>query len=515
MTKPNLVFIMTDQQRFDALGANGNDVIQTPHLDQLANDGVNVQRYYANAPVCVVSRCCLFTGRYPHAHRVRENHTMLECGREIHLFRALKQADYKLGYIGKNHLLERAEFADFDHVDLNDDIKNEPEQQRLADYYKQHRQDLAAAGKPELWRAGSFHDLPPECTNTWRCADSAVNFINQQTVDDPFALCLSFTDPHVPHLALKKYADYYSGDNLKLYPKRKGELEEKAKRFHIKWKAQKSDRASEEDHYHYMAVYYAMITWIDENIGRVRTALKDKGLDENTIIVFTTDHGEFCFEHDMYKKDLVLLETLLHVPFLIHWPEQLQSRILDKTFMEEVDVMPTLLDLMGLPIPFGVQGRSIAACLKGEAEDHKSQVFGEICPPWLYNEFENYEAFEQHHGGWASTPYNVPGDYNKCIRNERFRYIWYGTGEEELYDHDSDPDEHYNKAADPAYANDKQRLKMELLEWHALTEDPLDALSIRGLQEQYNKWQSVQQHPGSINGPAWLDQRYTPNPKSY
>ena len=513
MSKPNLLFIMTDQQRFDALGANGNDVIQTPHLDRLAREGVNVQTYYTNAPVCVVSRCCLFTGRYPHAHQVRENHNLLECGREIHLFRVLKQAGYKLGYVGKNHLLEKAELDNFDHVDTNDMIKDEPEQKRLSDWYAQYKADRAAAGKPELWGHGVFHDFPPECTNTFRCSNSAIDFLNQQDGNDPFALCLSFTDPHVPHLALAKYKDYYSSDNLKLYPQRKGELDEKAKRFGIKYRAQKSDHASEEDYYHYMAVYYAMITWIDENIGRVREALGQNGFADNTLIVFTTDHGEFCFEHGMYKKDLVLLESLLHVPLLVHFPNKLKPRVMNESFMEEVDVMPTILDLLDIDVPFGVQGRSAVDSLRSKNEQHKDQVYGEICPPWLYNKYESYESFEEDHGGWEKTPYNVPGDYNKCIRDRCFRYIWYGTGEEELYDLEKDPDEQYNVADDPAYAAEKLSLKMQLLEWHALSEDPLDPISIRQLQAAYDNWQHAQQLPGNMHGPGWLEERFTPNPQ--
>ncbi len=515
MSQPNLLFIMTDQQRYDALGANGNPAIKTPHLDQLANEGVNVQSYYVNAPVCVVSRCCLFTGRYAHSHRVRENHNLLECGREIHLFRVLKQSGYKLGYVGKNHLLEKEEFANFDYVDTNDTIKNEPEQKQLSDFYAQYKKDNAENGKPELWRQGLFHEFPPECTNTYRCSNSAIEFIKQQDANNPFALCLSFTDPHVPHLALKKYEEYYSKDNLKLYPKRKGELDEKARRFGIKWRAQKADRASEDDYYHYMAVYYAMITWIDENIGRVRAALEEQGLADNTVIVFTTDHGEFCFEHGMYKKDLVLLESLLHVPFLVHYPRALKPKVITDTFIEEVDVMPTILDLLGVAIPFGVQGRSAAACLKGDSDTHKEQVYGEICPPWLYNTFENYEAFEAHHGSWEATPYNVPGDYNKCIRTKDYRYIWYGTGEEELYDLNKDPDEQFNLADDANMQAIKRDHKMRLLEWHALSEDPLDPISIRQLQDQYDNWETGQVLPGNLHGQYWLEERFTPNPMPY
>ena len=511
---PNLLFVMTDQQRFDALGANGNAVIRTPHLDALARSGVNVRGYYANGPVCVPSRCTLFTGRYPHAHRIRENHSLLEAGREIHLFRALKKAGYRLGYVGKNHLLERPEFANFDFVDLEEDFHAEPAQKALLDWYRARRREQAERGQPEIWRAGLFHDFPDESTRTFRAAQGALRFLDTAGDDGrPFCLCVSFCDPHVPHLAPRRFESLYPLESLRLYPRREGELAEKARRFHIKWRAQKADTADDDGRRHYMAVYYAMISFVDEMLGRLLARLHDRGLAEDTLVAFTSDHGDFCFEHDMAKKDLVLLESLLHVPFLLSWPGRLSPRTLGGTFVEEVDVMPTLLELLGQPVPFGVQGRSLVPFLDGRAPRHKDAAFAEICPPWLYNRFETYEAFEAHHGGWAKTPFNVPGDFTKAIRTASHRYVWYGTGEEELYDLAADPHEQHNAASRPEHAAAKQRLKMRLLEWNALTEDPLDPLSIRQLQQTYDGWRTGAVSPGSVHGPSWLDERFKPPPR--
>jgi arylsulfatase A-like enzyme len=292
-----------------------------------------------------------------------------------------------------------------------------------------------------------------------------------------------------------------------------GELTEKARRFHIKWRGQKADTADDAGRRHYMAVYYAMITYVDEMVGKLLNELEAQGLTDNTIVVFTSDHGEFCFEHNMYKKDLVLLESLLHVPCLIRWPGKLKAQVIDRTFAEQVDLMPTLLDLMEIETPFGVQGKSLAPLLQGKTKHHRDAVHAEICPPWLYNRFETYEEFEAHHGGWETTPINVPGDYNKAIRTEDYRYIWYGTGEEELYDLRKDPFEQNNVAADSAYAETKNTLKLDLLEWNAFSEDPLDPLSIRQLQKQYDNWETGSISPGSLEGPGWLKERFAPNRK--
>ena len=202
--QPNLLFVMTDQQRFDALGANGNRILQTPRLDALAGAGANLRSYFANAPVCVPSRCSLFTGRYPHAHRCRENYNLLEAGREMHLFRVLKQAGYRLGYCGKNHLLDAQEFSNFDFVEYVSELGHKPgaQEARLSARYHDNLRTLPVS---EIWRAGLIHDEPPQATSAWQTAEAGCHFLEQQSGDEPFALCVSFEDPHVPHLALREY----------------------------------------------------------------------------------------------------------------------------------------------------------------------------------------------------------------------------------------------------------------------------------------------------------------------
>jgi arylsulfatase A-like enzyme len=504
---PNLLFIMTDQHRYDALGVNGNPVISTPSLNALAGAGVNFHGFYTNTPVCVPSRCCLFTGRYPHSHRVRENHNLLEYGREIHLFRVLKQAGYAIGYSGKNHLLEEEEMANFDFHGED----TERDDQVMRTWYAAERKKLSDGGKPELWRAGMFHDFPDENTRTGKTAAAGLRFLRDRDKARPFCLCVSFADPHVEHLAPRRFEKLYPLEKLQPYPHAEGELKSRPRRYEIKRRAQKADTADDAGQRHYMAVYYAMISYVDEKVGMLLAELDRQGIADNTIVVFTADHGEFCFEHGMYKKDLVLSDSLLHVPCLIRYPGMVRACALRHTMAEQVDIMPTVLDLMGVKTPFGVQGKSLAPCLAGVRTSHKDAVFAEICPPWLRNPFATYDEREKSHGAWAATPYNVIGDYNKSIRERDFRYVWFGTGEEELYDHTTDPHEQKNLAADPAYASQKARLKLRLLEWVALSEDPLDPLSIRELQARYGNWTGAAVLPGSTSGPVWLNQRFAPS----
>lgn len=503
MKKPNLLFIMTDQQRYDALGANGNPQMHTPNMDALARSGANLHRFFTNSPVCVPSRCNLFTGRYPHSHRIRENHSVLEYGREMHLFRILKHAGYAIGYSGKNHLLEKEETVNFDFWE--GDLKDDPV---VAEWYANYRQALAAQGKPEIWRAGVFHDFPDEMTRTGKTAEAGLRFLRERDPSKPFALCVSFSDPHVPHLAPRRFAPLYPPEKLNLHPWREGELAVKPRRYHIKWRAQKADRADDAGRRNYMAVYCSMISFVDEKIGALLAELDAQGIAEDTIVVFTADHGDFCFEHNMCKKDLVLLDSLLHVPCLLRWPGHIRPQDVRDPMIEQVDVLPTILDLLDVKTPFGVQGRSFAPCLSGRRAEHKDALFGEVCPPWIYNPFADYDAMENHHGSWEKTPFNVIGDFTKSIRERDLRYTWYATGEEELYNHRTDPHELHNLASDPAYAAEKARLKLRLLEWAVRSEDPLDPLSVRQLQAEYSDWKGGEPLPGIRLGPGWLDQRF-------
>jgi arylsulfatase A-like enzyme len=509
--RPNLLFIMTDQQRFDTLTVNGNPAMRTPVLDALARSGANLQRYYTNAPVCGPSRACLFTGRYPHSHRVRENYCVLEAGREIHLFRALKQAGYSLGYCGKNHLVDDQEKANFDFFDGRGSDEPAPAEKPLMDAFWawRNRPGGVPPGTSEIWRATYVHDAPPESTRTWQTAQAGVEFLQRQHGStQPFALCVSFEDPHVPHLALREYFEKYPLDQIDLIPfDGEAELATKARRWAIKYGAFNAEAATDADKRRYIAVYRAMISWVDTQVGRLLAALDATGRREDTLVVFTSDHGDFNFQHGLAKKDLVLAECLLHVPCLFSWPGRIAPRVLDApdTMAEEVDIVPTLLELLGLDIPVGVQGRSFAPLVLGRAAAHKDVVFAEVCPPYLFNKYADFEAFAAEHGGRGKTPFNVPGDFTKAIRERRWRYVWYGNGEEELYDLDADPLERRNLAADPAHAAEKTRLRLRLLEWNALTEDPLDANLLRDLQARYDRWIPLSVQSGKHEHPRWKE----------
>lgn len=493
-TNPNLLFIMTDQQRFDALSGHGG-WIKTPNLDGLAAAGVDLRGHFAQAPVCVPSRCTLFSGYYPHAHGVLENNVSLP-GRLPHLLKILRQHDYHLTYAGKNHMLPDAELAaNVDHY-APPEMMARPSPEREA-YVRLEKEAYHHLCTRDSFGSGRYHDFPDEVTTSGMIAAQTLGDLGAAPVDRPWCMVTSFSDPHVPHLAPRRFAALYPEDGIPLPHWTPPPAGTKHRRIAVKRGAQGADRATSAEQRHYRAVYGAMCSYVDELIGRILAALQARPDADRTVIVFVSDHGDFCWDHGMVKKDLLLYDALLHVPAIIHWPARLAPRVVTETLTEHADMLPTLLDLLGLAVPPGCQGRSFGPLLCGETSRHRDEIHAEVCYPWMRSEHETAESYRR---AWAaaqgtdhplarSASFNVPGDHTRAVRTLKWKYIWYGDGFEELYDLAEDPAEARNVAADPRYVKELSELRQRLQAWDAATPPPQsDASGWRQHQQQYDRW---------------------------
>ncbi len=490
-SRKNVIFIMADQLKYSAVGVHGNKQVITPHLDQLATSGCDVDNFYTNSPVCVPSRCTFVTGKYLHSHGIRENHTVLEENREIHVFRMLKQEGYALSYSGKNHVLIDSEFENFDYVATDGSTQYSEKELQLKEIMKSRSKSVGSSAH----KIASYHDFPKEVSSAWGTTSRMIDSLENLKDDErPFCAFLSIVEPHYPHVVPKEIWDLYEGVDFEVPKTVEGDLQKKAARFIIKQKAQHSNDASIEDKKKWLRAYYSMVTLVDMQVGRIMNWLAQHNKLEDTIVVFTSDHGEFGFEHGMIKKDLVLLDCLLHVPLMISCKGLIPPQNMKDTLVEQVDVLPTVLELLGVSSHRGIQGKSFAPILlenkMNGCVSHKEAVYAEINPPFLYNQFESYEDFSEFYlkRGTIDPPFNLPGDFTKSVRTKTHRYIWYGTGEEELYDHVSDPGEMNNLAKDDKYRDIKNSLKIQLLEWNALSENPIDPTINSRLQRQYDRW---------------------------
>lgn len=329
---PNIVFVFSDQHRACTTSLEGAEV-RTPNLERMAASGVTLRTMVSNAPVCTPWRACFLTGQYPLTHGVFMNDLRLPTDRPT-LGTCLKDAGYRTGYIGKWHLDgdRRAAFTppgprrqgwDFWAV-LNCTHRY------LESHYYLNDDDTR--------RTWDGYDAIPQ-------TDTALSFIEEADADDrPFALVLSWGPPHNPYRDLPdRYLEEYPAEDVEVRPN--------------------CPEPNRDD----LSGYYAHVTALDEQLGRIQDLLEKKGLMENTVFVYTSDHGDMVGSQGEQRKQKPWDESI-RVPFVIRCPGASAGTTIRKP-VNMVDLMPTLLDFAGIDVPDGVEGRSVRRLLTGQEPD--------------------------------------------------------------------------------------------------------------------------------------------------
>lgn len=336
--RPNVVFVLTDQFRAQSLGCMGNSQVHTPNLDRLASDGVIFEHAYTSNPVCSPARGSIQTGCYSHRHRVIANtYKQIPLPMEFDtLGECLQRAGYRTGYIGKWHL-----------DGIHDESEGFVPPERRRGFETWHGFDRGHAhmkGNPYFengekhWEAG----YQPEIQT-----DLAIDFLDAQG-SEPFFLMVSWGPPHNPWEAPQEYHSRYAPSELDLRPNVPDDETSEARET--------------------LADYYAAITSLDDQIGRLLTAIDDQELTDETIFLFTADHGEFMGSHGQYGKGSPLEESS-RIPLIIRYPNGIDSGFSTDAFVTLNDLMPTLLSHCDTPIPDPVQGRDLSPVLDGDDHD--------------------------------------------------------------------------------------------------------------------------------------------------
>ncbi len=469
---PSILFLMTDQQRWDCVGANGNRLIQTPNLDRLAARSANFSRAFVASPVCVPSRISFFTGRYAHSHRNRVNYTPLDRG-EVLLQARLKQAGYRTAVVGKLHYTpptpEEAQRTGFDIVELHD---GQPQLDRWSAYAKWRQTNdplkqlnyRAIAKKIPAGRNPYRSALAAPYTETGWTGTLARHWLNELAHgDQPFFLHVSFWKPHSPFEVAEPYDAMYdkieipiparfTEDDLKNLPLPLQKLATRGS-----GKALQIDQAKLQWIYR---SYYGAISHVDHEIGLILDALEASGRADNALIVFSSDHGDQLLEHGIMGKNC-FFEAAVRVPFMLCLPGRVPARRYDQ-LIETVDLLPTLCELIGLPEPLECQGRSFAPLIAnlGRAYTPHDTVFSENVIPEVITGGNLNLFFAKGKG--------VDGIRHpdaKMVRTERWKYCHYGDGVAELYDLQADPQEHTNLAGRAELRAVEEDLRRRLLDW--------------------------------------------------
>lgn len=403
-SRPNLLLITTDQQRADSLGAYGNQVCRTPALDRLARDGVTLDRAYVANPICMPSRASLLTGLLPHRHGVWANGVPLPEGTRT-LAHDLGDAGYRTALIGKAHLsphggrtsLEGAQrwreeedrfrswhgpYFGFEYVELG--LRHS-----MADgHYGFWLRDLDSGAAELCGLAGAEPSptgapdsgrsrLPVGCHQSTWVAERSVAYLEERAkAGEPFFLWASFFDPHHPFIPPLSYARRVDPSGVPLPVRLEGELEARPGHFRERFRGVGPDleggkfgnleRLTEAQVREIIAHYYAMIELIDDSVNSILAALERSGLARDTIVVFTSDHGELLGDHGLLGKGPFHYEGLIRIPCIWRWPEGLPAGGRSGGLISLVDFPPTALDLLGVSNSTRHQGTSRADLLRGD-----------------------------------------------------------------------------------------------------------------------------------------------------
>ncbi len=501
--KPNFLFIITDQHRADWLGCMGHPVVKTPNIDAIAAQGTKFTDFHVASPVCMPNRAALMTGRMPGVNGLRYNGCVLPD--RANTFADVLLADgYSTALIGKSHHQPFSDVAPFHgpapkgrlieeawKPDGDDYGKEQPERYAGTDrydiptpYYGFDHVDLVTGhgdqcgGHYEQWfRAAcpdwrALRDPANEVAHTYGCpqayrtpipeelypttwiADRAIDYLNTQDGQtDPFFAFVSFPDPHHPFNPPGKYWDMYSPDDFDLplpYSAHKNPTPGMAylngrHEQGLGAETKQSSFCADPQHLkEAMALTAGMITMIDDQIGRIITTLKETGLFDNTVIIFTSDHGDYLGDFGMLLKGPLPFRSITRVPMIWSDPSSRESQTCE-ALASTLDISATVLERAGL-VPYnGIQGQSFLSCIGG-AESHRDALYVE------------------HNDALPRVGFSTAARVRTLITKDHRLTCYKGQDWGELYDLRADPYETRNLWDDPVFASQKAHLSLRLID---------------------------------------------------
>jgi len=356
-SRPNILWYCTDQQRFDTIAALGNEYVHTPTVDQLVEEGVAFTTAYCQSPICTPSRASFMTGMYPsRIHNTRNGNDTFPNHPPL-VSKLLADSGYDCGMVGKFHLQSsghRTEprlddgyrFWKFSHAPRDDWDSGHD----YADWVRAQSGDLDTLRNSE-------DRVPPHLHQTTWATEMAIDFVNQSR-DTPWLLSVNIYDPHPPFIPPRQYADRFAADDMPGPLFRESDLAQQQQLQEIDF--QDEVRTPEEHNAKdAQAKYYAMIAQIDDQFARLLQAIDEAGQTDNTVVIFTSDHGESLGDHGLMYKGCRFYEGLVRVPLIFRWPGHIRSGLQSDALVELIDVTATVLDVAQVDPPEQMQGRSL------------------------------------------------------------------------------------------------------------------------------------------------------------
>jgi len=431
--KPNILFLMADQFRADCVGADGNRAIRTPNLDRIAGEGVRFRCAYASVPSCTPARAGLLTGLSPWHHGML-GYGQVALGYRSEMPKLLRDAGYQTLGIGKMHWFPQRNPHGF-HRTMLDESGRVESPGFVSDYrqwFRAQAPDLNTDATGIGWNdyAAKPYALPERLHPTHWTGETAREFLRGYDRPEPFFLKVSFARPHSPYDPPERFFRIHDGVELP-----KAEVGRWAERHAQRGQRLPADTwrgdLGEEQVRHSRQGYYGSVAFIDEEIGRIFDLLQDCGWMENTLILFTSDHGDMLGDHHLWRKTYAY-EGAARIPMLVRWPESLLTAPRGVALGQPAelrDVLPTFLDAAGVRLDGReLDGRSLLDLVRGRAEGWR---------PWLDLEHNVCYSRENHWNG---------------LTDGRFKYVFHALdGEEQLFDLATDPGELHDLAEEPEH----------------------------------------------------------------
>lgn len=447
---------MTDQQRGDCLGAAGNPVIRTPHIDRLAHEGVRFSRAYSSTPTCTPARTGLLTGLSPWHHGML-GYTAMAQRYPFEKPRAIRDAGYHTITIGKQHFSPMRNGHGYERMILDEHCPCGNGPQALAEAEKHgpvERNDY------ESWFYSQAPGLDPHATGLWWndyparpfalperlhattwTGNTAVNFLNDWDGSRPFFLKVSFIRPHSPYDPPSRFMHLYEDAALP---------EASVGKWAARYEQRNSDRTDiwrgrlrPAEIRRSRQGYYGSISHVDEQIGRILDALEKRGWLEETLIVFTSDHGDMTGDQNLWRKSYAY-EPSAHIPMLMRWPAGMlgaRRGILMPQPVELRDILPTFLEAADVAAPPSLDGRSLLSLVRTNGAGWRE-----------YIDLEHDVCYS-------------PENHWNALTDGRTKYIYHALhGEEQLFDLERDPHELEDLAGDPAHSSDLRKWRQRLVE---------------------------------------------------
>jgi len=476
MRQPNILWICTDQQRWDTLSCRGHKGAVTPHIDALAASGVLFDRAYCQSTVCTPSRTSFLTGTYPIANQVQRNGNDLFPDHHRLVTRMFEEAGYHTGLIGKLHL-SRA----------NGITEKRPAEDGYKEFYWSHHPDPDWEEGHDYHRwleqkgvdAHAIYDssrsigpgVPADVHQTTWAGERARSFV-ERSRDKPWFLSINLFDPHPPFDPPAEYLARFNARDMPAPAFKPGDIAHQrsleavdhqsrepfdprlgdpdselciAAPLEVKTEGNHDTPPQVYNAKFIRACYQAMIAQIDDMVGMLVETLRETGQLEDTLVIFMSDHGEMLGDHGLLFKGCRFYEGLVHIPLILSWPRRFIRGAVSPALVELVDIAPTLLEAASLPVPAHIQGKSLLPMLTGSAPlaEHKAYVLSEYFDALLY---------KGSRGSRASMYFD--GRYKLSV--------YHDAGLGELFDLVADPQEFEDHWNDPAYGD----LKCQLLNRH-------------------------------------------------